>query len=145
MYELHMVSRQAKWKTRDQILKSVEKELRQFGAAFVRDMQRYPPALPWKRPPPKKGPRRGGRRTGALGRGWAKGFAQASLVLEGNDAVYRILNDVPYMKYVQGRTEEQARHMGLRGWRPWNEVADNLQTSRFRSSVKRGLVITRGG
>lgn len=86
--------------------------LRDFAFEFQRVMATYPPAKPWKNPPPKTGPRRGGRRTGNYGRGWTSPpkFSRDRVVME---------NNVSYSAWVGGSKKTnpgQARALAARGW-----------------------------
>lgn len=83
-----------------------------FTLEFMRQMQDYPGAQPWKNPPPKSGPRKDGRRTGNYGRNWR--------VRNKTKTSREIVNDVPYAVWVGGRTDgsgpKQTANMAQRGW-----------------------------
>lgn len=93
---------------------AVTKYLRSFASDFVRDISHYPPAQPWRHPPPRTGPRAGGRRTGTLGRNWSTQIRFTA------DSV-TITNPTPYGIYVQGNPKgpprrRQTPNMQARGW-----------------------------
>jgi len=87
--------------------------LRAFSLDMVRQMQTYPPIMPWKHGFPKKGLRRGGNRTGVLAKNW-------SYDLKPGEAI--VANRVPYAGYVEGyrgrgdKGEKQTAAMTARGW-----------------------------
>lgn len=95
--------------------------LRVVAMEAQRELQVYPPWMPWKNPP-KTGPRAGGRRTGAYGRGWAASGIIDSGIMGGVE----IVNYVPYARWLAG--PGQARHMGARGWRTSRAVGESVIT-----------------
>lgn len=100
----------------------MNKWLRDFAFEFVREMQDYPQAQPWKHPPPRTGPRRGGRRTSVYGKGWsaAPRFTPDSV---------EIINNVQYAVWVGGRRRGrpgQARAMQARGWKSVSDVGPQV-------------------
>lgn len=115
------------------LILGVNAEMKRFQAAAQRKMQTYPPAQPWRHPPPRSGPRRAnpgsmiGRRTGDYGRGW-----HGRVYQEGADLVAEIANGaVDYGIYVGGPREgpgpgtRQAWFMGPRGWTSVTEVDED--------------------
>ncbi len=98
---------------------SVDRLLLRIGVNAQRTLQRYPPAQPWKNPPPKTGLRAGGRRTGSLGKGWST----APVIVSGESVT--ITNQVPYAVYVEGPSSGkpgQTSVMAARGWPSVTEV-----------------------
>lgn len=117
------------------VQRGVDRFLRDFSFRVVREMQDYPSARPWKRPP-TTGPRRGGRRTGAYGRGWG-----TSVQFTGNSVT--IMNSVQYAVYVGGprrgnRGQRQAAFMRERGWKSVSDVAPAIARE-LRPVLIRGI------
>lgn len=102
-----------------------------FTLEFLRQMQDYPDAQPWRVPTPKSGPRAGGRRTGDYGRGWrVSGRTTYSVT---------IINNVPYAVWVGGPTEgdgpKQTANMAGRGWPSMTE-AKKSSLDKLKSELK---------
>ncbi len=107
---------------------NVHRDLRAFGVDIESKMERYPPALPWKSRPPKRGLRKGirrmgvGKRTGRLAKGWAGALRMSRFKVE-------VVNPVSYGVYVQGRVpgsgkgRRQTAVMRARGWQNITSVS----------------------
>lgn len=91
----------------------------EIGTKTLNDLQKYPPALPWKSPPPKTGLRKGGKRTGTLGRNWSMHKSVSGSV--------EVSNETPYADWVQG--EHQTHVMAQRNWKKAKPTAESAVTS----------------
>lgn len=91
--------------------------LRNYAFEFQHEMQEYPPAQPWKNPPPKRGLRAGGRRTGTYGRGWT-----GSTQFTANSVT--ITNPVRYAVYVGGSKRKRPGQTRVMAGRNWKSVSD---------------------
>lgn len=100
----------------------IQAALQKFAIDLVGEMGKYPPWMPWKRPP-KKGPYKDGKRTGSLMRGWLYSDLRPESVL--------IVNAVPYAGSVQGyragaKGQRQTAIMAARGWQNLSDRAKEV-------------------
>lgn len=109
-----------KYTSKTKALVGIRNLLETFAFEAQRELQDYPPAMPWKNPPPRTGLRKGGRRTGTLGRNWKIG-GRSQLAIQ-------VTNNTPYGSYVQGpagksgKAGGQTQVMADRGWPNVTEV-----------------------
>jgi hypothetical protein len=118
---------------------AIDDYLHSFAKEFVKEMQEYPPELPWRSRTPRSGPRIGGRRTGAYGEGWTRGITYSK-------SSVTIVNPVSYAVVVGGSRRQspgQARALASRGWKSVQDVGPEVNRRvlpRFSKVIVTGRV-----